>query len=88
MTGRTIVGQRYGGHLMRARPTIIRNPAGDRAFAEAIDGILQSGVLDPAAAEARLRERYPLAVVRPRDLEDETTWVWYVYREGRWIRDH
>ena len=67
------------------RPTIIRNPASDRGFERAIEEILSSGVLDPSTAEARLRERYPLAVVRPRDLEDERTAVWYVYREGRWI---
>ena len=33
----------------------------------------------------KLRERYPLAVVRPRDLSSERTAVWYVYREGSWV---
>jgi len=71
---------------MRARPTIIRNPASDHAFEEAIEEVLESGVLEPATAEARLRQRYPRAVVHPRELAGERTRVWYVYRDGRWTR--
>lgn len=69
---------------MVARPTIIRNPPNDSAFEEAIEEVLESGLLEPAAAQERLRARYPAAVVRPRELADETTPVWYVYRDGRW----
>lgn len=68
-----------------ARPTIIRNPANDRAFHEAIEAVLDSGLDDPAAVQERLRGRYPQVVVRPRDLEDEKVPVWYVYRDGRWV---
>ena len=68
-----------------ARPTVIRNPANDPEFEEAIQDLLNEGVEEPAAAQARLRERYPAAVVRRRDLEDEVVPMWYVYREGRWI---
>jgi len=69
---------------MGARPTIIRNPASDRTFQEAIEEVLDTGVLEPAAAEKQLRERYPRAVVRPRELAGEPIAVWYVYRDGRW----
>lgn len=71
---------------MGARPTIIRNPASDHAFEEAIEEVLESGVLEPAAVQARLRERYPRALVRPRELAGERLPIWYVYRDGRWTR--
>lgn len=70
---------------MVARPVIIRNPPDDRAFQAAIEEALEGGALEPAAAQERLRERYPQAVVRRRELADETIPVWYVYREGRWV---
>ena len=41
----------------------------------------------PAALEAHLRETYPKAVVRPRQLEGERAEVWYVYREGYWVSE-
>jgi hypothetical protein len=66
--------------------SIVRNPANDREFERAVEEIVESGVRDPEVAQARLRERYPHAVVRPRELAGESTGVWYVYREGRWIR--
>ena len=69
---------------MVVRPTIVRNPPDDQALEKAIEEILDSGVIDPAAAQERLRERYPRAIVRPRELDAERTPVWYVYREGRW----
>lgn len=70
---------------MAPRPTIIRNPPNDAAFEQAIEDMLDSGPLEPDAAQERLRAVYPKAVVRPRELANETTPVWYVYREGRWI---
>ncbi len=42
---------------------------------------------DPAALQARLREAYPLAVVRRREISGERVEVWYVYRDGRWTPD-
>lgn len=72
--------------VVTTKPTIIRNPADDQEFERAIDEALEAGSNNPAAIEARLRERYPRAVVRPRELEAERTAIWYVYREGRWIR--
>ena len=65
--------------------SVVRNPANDSEFERAIDELLSSGVRDPGQAQARLRERYPRAVIRPRELAAEATPVWYVYREGRWI---
>jgi hypothetical protein len=70
---------------MAFRPVIIRNPPTDRAFQAAIEEALNTGALEPATAQERLRERYPRAVVRRRELADETIPVWYVYREGRWV---
>ncbi len=32
-----------------------------------------------------LREHHPQAAVRAREISDEVSVVWYVYREGRWI---
>jgi hypothetical protein len=68
------------------RPTIVANPPGDRQFRALIDACLLSGATRPEDLEAVLRTRYPLAVVRPRELAGERTTVWYVYREGHWIR--
>lgn len=73
----------------RRRPLIVANPAEDRPFRAFIDAGLLSGIGNPEELEAILRTRYPLAVVRPRELAGERTPVWYVYREGHWIRsDH
>ena len=71
---------------MGDQPTVVRNPATDREFEAAIDAILESGVRDPETAQEELRRDYPRAVVRPRELDAERKPVWYVYREGHWIR--
>ena len=65
--------------------TIVRNPAGDAGFEEAVNDGMRDGTTSPALLEGRLRERYPRAVVRPRDLAGESTTVWYVYRDGYWV---
>jgi len=44
-------------------------------------------VVDPVELQWRLREKYPLAVVRPRVISSEPTALWYVYRDGRWNPD-
>jgi len=72
---------------MVANLTIIRNPATDIEFEQAVNNVVAEGVLDPAVLQRRLRERYPRAVVRPRDLSGEGAPVWYVYRDGRWVRE-
>ena len=40
---------------------------------------------EAADLQRRLRAWYPNAVVRPRDLANEQSNVWYVYRDGHWI---
>jgi hypothetical protein len=68
------------------KPTVVRNPAADREFERAVNQLLDSGVTNLTAFEAALREQFPRATVRPRDLAGEDTPTWYAYREGRWIR--
>ena len=38
----------------------------------------------PAELERRLRETYPSATVRARDLSGDPAQIWYVYRDGSW----
>jgi hypothetical protein len=66
-------------------PVLFLNPANDQAFRRLVDGLIDRGVTDAPELERRLRATYPEAVVRPRDLADEPTSVWYIYREGHWV---
>jgi hypothetical protein len=68
------------------RPVLITNPRSDEAFVAAVEAAVD-GADAPADLQARLRERYPQAVVRPRDLSSEPVTVWYVYRDGHWVSD-
>lgn len=68
------------------RPTIIANPPGDADFRALIDRFLLAGGRAPRDLEENLRTRYPQAVVRQRELAGENLEVWYVYRDGHWIR--
>ena len=70
---------------MGDKPSIVRNPANDAEFGRVLEDILAYGALDPEEAQQRLRQRYPLAVVRRRELVGERVEVWYVYREGHWV---
>jgi len=70
------------------RPTLVLNPPGDQDFAAYASRVLNGGEIDPAVMELRLRERFPHAVVRPRELAGERLQIWYVYRDGRWIRSN
>jgi hypothetical protein len=42
---------------------------------------------NPIELQSRLRQTYPLALVRPRLISSEPTTLWYVYRDGRWNPD-
>lgn len=64
---------------------IVRNPAHDVEFQHAIDDILAAGTVDPEVAQQLLRNVYPRATIRRRELESEPTEVWYAYRDGRWV---
>lgn len=69
---------------MSTRPVLILNPRNDAAFVEYAESLVNDST-DAASLQARLRERYPLATVRPRDLSSERTSIWYVYRDGHWV---
>jgi len=83
---RTAGGVLWGADDAGRRPVIIANPPGDREFRHMIDSARVSGRWRPQDLEKMLRTRYANAVVRPRELEAERIEVWYVYRDGHWIR--
>jgi len=63
--------------------TLVINPRTDDEFVGLVSR--EAAAAESAAAlQASLRQRYPRAVVRPRELEGERTEVWYVYRDGHW----
>jgi hypothetical protein len=70
---------------MATRPVLILNPRDDTSFTSFATELVSAGDLTPEQLQGRLRERYPLATVRPRDLSSERTTVWYVYRDGHWV---
>ena len=67
------------------RPTIVVNPRTDPAFAgfvqEQVDAHARDDLL---TLQGRLQERYPALTIHLRMIANETTIVWYVYRDGRW----
>lgn len=69
------------------RPLLIINPRSDGNFAQLVAELTADPPTDPADLQARLRARYPDALVRRRELSSESTDVWYVYRDGRWTPD-
>ncbi len=72
-------------HLV-APPMLVLNPLDDDEFRSAAQRAVDAGALVPSALQRILRLRYPKSVVRPRDLVGERAEMWYVYREGRWVR--
>jgi hypothetical protein len=83
--GRSFLSRRTDD-ARRWRPLIVANPPGDLEFRSVIDRIFLAGVDSPHDLETALRTRYPKTVVRRRELADEGFEVWYVYRDGHWIR--
>ena len=71
---------------MNPRPTLILSPPDDPRFRSLATDGLEEGVVTPEALEAILRREYPDAIVRERELAGERTQIWYVYRDGRWVR--
>lgn len=69
------------------RPALVTNPAGDVAFRDHAEAMLQEGQ-SVAELQEILRRDYPRAVVRARDLSGERPVVWYVYRDGHWVAGH
>jgi hypothetical protein len=62
-----------------------RSPPSDAAFGTLAQALVSDGLEASPDLEARLRQRYPRARVRPRELSGEEAVVWYVYREGHWV---
>ena len=67
------------------QPVLIINPASDASFAADAHARLEAGADSPGRLQRSLREAYPRAVVRARELSSEPSEVWYVYREGTWV---
>ena len=65
-------------------PALHLNPSDDVAFTTVVTRLLARGLRDAGEFQSRLREAYPGALVRPRDLAHEPFVLWYVYRDGRW----
>jgi hypothetical protein len=68
------------------RPTLVLNPPDDEEFRSSAELLIESGIVEPAELQASLRGRYPGAIVRPRELAGERAHIWYVYRDGHWVR--
>jgi hypothetical protein len=68
-----------GGH-----PVLVIVPTDDRAFEAFVRSVVGEDRVTPDILQGRVRQRYPDAVVRPRQLQDEPMVIWYVYRDGRW----
>ncbi|HET7030115.1 MAG TPA: hypothetical protein VFI34_06365 [Candidatus Limnocylindrales bacterium] len=67
------------------RPTLVVNPPDDGDFESFVAELVET-TRASQQLEHRLRARYPRAIVRPRDLAGERLQVWYVYRDGHWVR--
>jgi hypothetical protein len=66
-------------------PMLVINPVSDPSFVRACNDAMRAHPEFPDALQAKLREAYPSAVVRPRALSGEITSIWYVYRDGHWV---
>ena len=83
--GRVTAASSFGYPRPR-RIELVCNPADDDRFAAVAESLLATGVASPARLQRLLQDRYPRVVVRARELSSEEFDVWYVYREGTWIR--
>jgi len=68
------------------RPTLVVNPPDDDDFRSYAEALIEGGLSEPLMLQECLRRRYPLAIVRPRALAGERARIWYVYRDGHWVR--
>lgn len=67
-------------------PTLVLNPADDEEFRSAAHHLVENGFVEPTLLQDCLRARWPLAMVRKRELAGERFQIWYVYRDGHWVR--
>ena len=65
--------------------TLVLNPRADPRFVALAQAIVADGVDAPADLQSRLRQDFPAAIVRARELDGEALSIWYVYRDGHWI---
>jgi hypothetical protein len=65
--------------------TLVLNPRDDPPFVGLAEAIVTEGIGAPAELQTRLRQAYPNAIVRARELDGEAQSIWYVYRDGHWI---
>ena len=65
--------------------TLVVNPRDDAPFVALAERLAADGVRTPDELQARLRQEYPDAVVRARELDGEAVTIWYVYRDGHWV---
>ena|SRR6266566_2796550 len=79
-------GESSSPSVSRRRPIVVVNPSTDVGFRKMVDRFVATGGSRPDDLESVLRTQYPEAVVRPRELAGERFEVWYVYRDGHWIR--
>ena len=63
-------------------PILIVSPQDDAAFRRLAEEALAAGADTPRALQAAVRERYPNALVRARELTAEPGVMWYVYRRA------
>jgi hypothetical protein len=68
------------------RPTLVLNPPDDDAFRESAEHLIETGIVEPDELQDCLREQWPRVLVRPRELAGEQAQIWYVYRDGHWVR--
>jgi hypothetical protein len=74
------------GSITEPLPTLVLNPADDEEFRLAANHLVESGFVEPTVLQDQLRARWPGAIVRQRELAGERFQIWYVYRDGHWIR--
>lgn len=67
-------------------PTLVLNPPDDEDFRSTAERLIGNGCDEPTLLQHDLRRRWPGAIVRRRDLSGEQAQIWYVYRDGHWIR--
>ena len=68
------------------RPTLVLNPPDDPAFEAFVTSAMDEPIEGPEQLQVQLRRRYPRSIVRRRDLVGERVQIWYVYRDGHWVR--
>ena len=63
---------------------LLLHPLDDEGFCRHAQELAAGDITSTGELQRRLRETYPLAVVRRRGLTGEPYDAWYVYRDGRW----